>query len=339
MKSQEDIQDLLKSVGEPGNISKEAIAYALYVKQIARQKKGKEFNAYAMDNSEIKAFNNIIQDMIKHCTVDLRFQIAFCHLNTILSHWSFLEFNFTARNGSPSLDILICDPLGTDKSLVLLNLLSSVMEFGALSKWCDLTIYIPTDILQEAGRTCAYFVLDTIVMLSNQNDFAPTYEYMASHQNLELTEQKIHLLANFRESVAVCYDKEQLDDIYNFKMVLSPLPGRLLRTKQDVALLLKQIKNSGEQEDIVSHKGINLRQSINQFLFFVEDRHGEQCLRNIRVNSKMKQWADKVSAFSTETEIEIKGDSFDNAIKEHGLYGLVDLVKSASDFPSGSVLK
>lgn len=339
MKSQEDIHKLLKSVGEPGNISEEAIAYALHIKKIARQKKGKEFNAYVINSSEIEAFNTIISDMVTHCRVDLRFQIAFCHLNNVLSHWSLLEFNFSVRNECPSLDILVCDPLGVDRSLVLLNLLSSLMEFGDLGKSCGLTIYIPTDTLQDAGRSCAYFVLDTIAMLSNQNEFNPTYEYMASHQNVPLTEQKIHLMANFRESVAVCYDQEELDAIYDFKMILSPLPGRLLRAKHDVGLLLKQIKSSEQHDDIVNHKGTNLSQSVNQFLFFVEDRHGEYWLRNLRVNSKMKHWADKVSAFLSETEIDKKGESFDNAIKNHNLNGLADLMRNVCNVASESFLK
>lgn len=327
MNSLEDIQKLIKSVGEPGNIHEDAVAYALHLKGIELQKKEKEFNAFVMNSSEIGRLSEIIYFMIKHCKVNIRFQMAFSCLNASLNHWSFLEFQFRIVDEYPALDILVCDPLGFNNSLVLLNLISSTMELGYLAKLCNLCVYLPTDTLQEGGRFCAYFALDNICMLANQDEFGSVYIFMTEHQDKEALSLKNKLLSSFRESVSMCYESKTLDNIYNFTVITSTLPARLLRTKQHVSSLYMQITNIKQDEAIVNHKGKTFWQSVNQNLFFVEDRHGKHWLRNLRINLKMKRWEERMSEATLNRDVE----SFKNVVKEHRLMGLAALIEKVSE--------
>lgn len=188
MKSISEIKELLALSKNPGNISPELMAFFFYLKEMKRrEKKGDEnFNAFAMSTDELEWLAELVKQMITYAEKNLRFQIGISKWDGSeqLNHWSFLEFNFNFNDETlPTLDILICDPLGFNQALVLTSLLSSRIGFGKLSKMCTLNVYIPTDTLQVKGRVCAYFTADNISMLSNQEDYCPIYDYMNSHQD------------------------------------------------------------------------------------------------------------------------------------------------------------
>lgn len=329
MKNISDIQTLLALSGKPGNIPVDLMAFFLYLKRIKRiEKEGDDFKAFAMSSDEIEWLSEIIEQMIAYCDTDLRFQIAISKYNGSeqLNHWSFLEFNFKRTPIMPTLDILICDPLGFKQSLVLTNLLSSRMRFGILSKLCTLMIYIPTDILQIAGRACAYFVSDSISMLSNQNKYSPIYDYMSTHQQDNQRSEAIQTFRSFREAIAR-FAEENLDDIYNFDLVVSSLPTRLLRTKHSVTALEDEIRDSEEHRgEIVNSKGEAAWSSISKNLFFVQDRTGEGQHRNMRVNKKMEKLGGVVSAISSSLGSKEDIRLFQEAIQRHQLLGLEELI-------------
>ncbi|OEH47582.1 hypothetical protein lpari_01416 [Legionella parisiensis] len=220
----------------------------------------------------MELFSEIIEHMIGYSEKDLRFQIAIAKWDGSeqINHWSFLEFNFIGSQNPPSLDVLICDPLGFMQSLVLANLLSNVMKFGILSKRCLLKIYIPVDSLQTAGRTCAYFVTDSISMLSTQNKYCSVYDYMNSHQQEKERNNAISTLTSFRESMSP-FAEEDLGGVYNFNLVVSHLPSRLLRTKHSVTDLENEVQDSEEHKDeIVNSKGETAWTSISKNLFLLK---------------------------------------------------------------------
>ncbi|KTD56594.1 hypothetical protein Lsan_2754 [Legionella santicrucis] len=333
MKNIAEIKELLAQVDKPGTISEDLMAFFLHMKQSIRFAKGGDgFNAFAMSSDELDELAYIIEQMIENCAEDLRFQIAIskwdgsAHLN----HWSFLEFNFKAKEFS-SLDVLICDPLGFVQSLVLTNLLTNQMEFGRLSKICNLRVYVPTDILQNAGRGCAYFTTDSIAMLSNQDKYCPVYDYMCAHQQKEKQSEAKYTLETYRDAVAMCYTKEDLENMYDFNLVVSALPVRLLRTKQAVSSLEKEVRDSTElSAEVVNSKGERAWKSIEKHLFFVEDRTGLLQHRNMRVNKKMEKLGEKINAISSSLNSEKDIKPFNEAVEKHRLSGLVALVEKHS---------
>lgn len=332
MKNIVEIKELLAQTGQPGNISEDLMAYFLSTKRTARQEKmGDDFNAFAMSTKEVAQLADIIEQMIANCEKDLRFQIAISKWDgsAYLNHWSFLEFNFKATE-FPSLDILICDPLGLAQSLVLTNLLTNEMEFGRISQFCNLQIYVPTDILQNAGRGCAYFTTDSISMLSTQDKYSPIYDYMDSHQEDKKQKEAKHTLETYRNAVAICYTKEELDDMYDFNLVVSALPVRLLRTQQNVASL-EEVRDSTElNAEVVNSKGEGAWSSIKKHLFFVADRSGIQQYRNMRVNKKMEKLGEHITEISSSLNTEEDIRVFNEAVQRHRLSGLADLVEHNS---------
>lgn len=321
MKSIEDIKKLLSALGKPGHVDKEALAFALHLKKSDRNKKEMEFNAFAMDSSEIEPLGEILADLITEGKTDFRFQIAHAHWDGILNHWSFLEFDFKASE-PPTLNILICDPLGLQQSTVLATSLSATLGFGYLSNYCNLTVFLATDTLQEAGKTCPYFTLDSIAMLSNQNEFVDTYEYMKNHQSATATATTRKELDSYREAVSYGKDPSELDGIYNFEVVVSALPVRLARTKHDVASLQAQTEKSTE---IVNHKQDSFAKSVKSRLFYIEDRYHVTSLRNLRTNLKMKKWETEVSAIG-----DLDPAYFTQCVAAHSLEGLAESVKQLS---------
>ncbi|KTD14804.1 hypothetical protein Lgra_0507 [Legionella gratiana] len=330
MKNSADIKKLLAQTSNPGTISEDLMAFFLYIKQCTRiEKRGDEFNAFAMSSGELDELAYIIEQMIENCDQDLRFQIAISKWDgsAYLNHWSFLEFHFKAKE-FPTLDILICDPLGFVPSLGLTNLLANQMEFGRLSKLCNLQVYVPTDTLQTAGRVCAYLTTDSIAMLSNQDKYCPIYDYMRSHQHEEKWREAKHTLETYRDAVVICYTKEELDDIYDFNLVTSSLPVRLLRTKQSVPSLEQEVRDSKELSvEIVNNKREGAWKSINKNLFFVEDRTGLPQYRNMRVNKKMGKLGEKISAISSSLDSKEDINPFYEEVERHRLSGLAELVE------------
>ena len=330
MKNILDIKSLLALSGKPGNIPENLMAFFLYLKKVRRLKKsGDHFNAFGMSYDEIDGLTEIIERMVKDCGEDLRFQIAISKWDGSerLNHWSFLEFNFKGSETPPTLDILICDPLGFMRSIVLVSSLSSKMRFGALSKLCSLKIYIPVDTLQIAGRACAYFVADSISMLSNQDKYSPIYDYMSTHQQEPKMKEAINILALIRESLTNCYTEEELDDIYNFKIAVSSLPVRLLRTKHSIAELEKEVLYSEEhKEEVVNGKGETAWGSISKNLFFVKGRVSDEEYRNMRVNKKMEKLEGIVSELTSSTTEE-EFLLFYETMHEHQLSSLEKLVE------------
>ncbi len=336
MKSISAIQELLALSGKPGNVPVNLMAFFLYLKKIKRlEKSGDNFNAFAMSTDEMEWFSEIIEHMIGYSEKDLHFQIAIAKWDGSeqINHWSFLEFNFIGSQNPPSLDILICDPLGFMQSLVLANLLSNMMKFGILSKLCLLKIYIPVDILQAAGRTCPYFVTDSISMLSNQNKYCPVYDYMNTHQQENETNKAISTLKSFRESMS-SFVEEDLDDVYSFDLVVGHLPSRLLRTKHSVTDLENEVQNSAEHRDeIVNSKGETAWASISKNLFFVKDRTGDNKYRNMRVNKKMEKLGENVNEISSTLNSEEDIQLFFEAVHRHRLFSLEKLIgKTAKTF-------
>lgn len=333
MKSITEIKELLAQVDKPGTISEDLMAFFLHIKEKTRlEKRGESLNAFAMSSDELDELAYVIEQMIENCDEDMRFQIAIskwdgsAHLN----HWSFLEFDFKAKE-FPTLDILICDPLGFVQSLVLTNLLANQIEFGRLSKRCNLHVYVPTDVLQNAGRGCAYFTTDSIAMLSNQNKYHPIYDYMRSHQQKEKEKVAKYTLESYRDAVAMCYTKEDLEDMYDFNLIVGPLPARLLRTKQSVPSLEKEVRDSTELSvEVVNTKGEGAWKSIEKHLFFVEDRTGLLQHRNMRVNQKMEKLGEKIHSISSSLDSEEDIEPFNEKVKKHRLTGLAALVEKHS---------
>ena len=329
MKSISDIKELLAMSGKPGSIPDNLMAFFLYLNEVKRIVKQEEFKAFAMNSKEIDSLAEIIDEMVAYCHENLRFQIAFSKWDDSaqLNHWSFLEFNF---NGSttPTLDILICDPLGFVQSLVLTNLLSCGLELGRLSKFCKLNVYIPSDILQNSGRGCAYFVSDSISMLSNQDKFNPLYDYMSTHQQDQQKKRAINTLLSFREAVAVAYTEEELDDIYKFNIVVSSLPTRLIRTQQSVETLTKEILELEDRgSELVNKKGATESDSILRHSFFVKTRNEQQEYRNMRVNIKMEKLGENVRGVSSEIISEEEVPMFNEAVQKHSLSGLAEFIE------------
>ncbi|WP_392536785.1 hypothetical protein [Legionella sp. 227] len=327
MQNISDIKSLLALSGKPDSIPEDLMAFFLYLKKRLKKSRDK-FNAFAMSYDEMDCLAGIIEQMIECCVKDLRFEIAFSKWDgsAQLNHWSFLEFNFKGTETPPGLDILICDPLGFKQSLVLTNLLSSKMKFGSLSKLCTLMIYIPIDTLQVKGRTCAYFVTDNVSMLANQDKYNPVYDYMRSHQHESKIDEAMRILAQFRESLTNCYTEEELNEIYDFKLVASALPVRLLRTKHSVPELEKEVRDSENLKDeIVNYKGETAWHSISKNLFFVKDRGGEEEYRNMRINKKMEKLKGIVSELSSSC-LEEEIQSFYKAMHEHRLFGLKQFI-------------
>lgn len=322
MKSTHEIKELLQALGKPGHVSKEAMAFALHLKKSDRLEKNMEFNAFAMqgDENEIEQLGSVVADLITECKKDVRFQIAHANWDGVVNHWSFLEFDFKGSEDPPTLNILVCDPLGLKQSTVLANKLSRTLGFGYLSKLCNLTVYLATDTLQQAGRTCPYFTLDSIAMLSNQDEFVSTYTYMSEHQDNKATNETTVELDSYREAVSCGYeDPSDLDDIYNFKTIVSELPVRLARTKHDVEELKAQSENNPE---IVNRKQQSFATSVQSCLFYVEGRNQVETLRNLRTNFKMKKWEEKVASLDDQTP-----QHFDQCVTEHSLEGLAEFVK------------
>jgi hypothetical protein len=334
MKNISDIKELLALSGRPTSIPDNLMAFFLFLKKIKHGEKNDEFNAFAMNSNELECLAEIINQMVEKCYDDVRFQIAFSKWDgsAQLNHWSFLEFKFQGPLVPPSLDILVCDPLGFNQSVVLTNLLSSKIEFGRLSELCRLSVYIPSDILQISGRGCAYFVTDSISMLSNQDKFSPIYTYMNAHQQELQTKRALSTLHSFREVMAFAYSEEELNDMYEFNIVVSSLPTRLLRTQQSVATLEKEIFESEERgTEIVNGKGETALKSIQNHSFFVMNRKQEHEYRNMRVNIKMEKLGKNISEISSEMVAEEEIHLFNEAVQENRLAGLAKIVDQVID--------
>jgi hypothetical protein len=319
MKSTQEIRELLQALGKPGHVSKEALAFALHVKKTERLEKGMDLNAFAMQSDEIDALGDIIADLISDCKNDFRFQIAYAHFDNTLNHWSFLEFDFKGSEEPPALNILVCDPLGLEQSTVLATRLSNTLGFGFLSEHCNLTVFLATDTLQQSGKTCPYFTLDSIAMLSNQDEFVSTYEYMREHQDQTATNVTNKKLDSFREAVSYGAEPEDLNNIFNFKVIVSELPVRLARTKHDVEALQAQSENNTQ---IVNHKQHSFARSVQSRLIYVEDRYKESSLRNLRTNLKMKKWEERVTSLQNQDL-----SNFEHSVSTHSLEGLAGAVR------------
>ncbi|KTD56466.1 hypothetical protein [Legionella shakespearei] len=320
MKSIQEIKELLQALGKPGHVSKDALAFALHLKKMDRLENNIEFNAFAMQDDEVEELGNSIADLISECTKDFRFQIAYANWDNIVNHWSFLEFDFKGSETPPTLNILVCDPLGLKQSTVLATRLSNTLGFGFLSKYCNLTVFLATDTLQQAGKTCPYFTLDSVAMLSNQDEFVSTYEYMSEHQNQEATNKTLQELDSYRQAVSSgVEDPSELDDVYNFKVIVSKLPVRLARTKHDVAALQAQSENNME---IVNRKQETFASSVQRRLIYIEDRNHIASLRNLRTNLKMKKWEDRVGLLEDQ-----ELNNFEQSVADHSLKGLAEAVK------------
>ncbi|MCE0724304.1 MULTISPECIES: hypothetical protein [Legionella] len=335
MKSISEIKELLALSKNPGNISPELMAFFFYLKEMKRKEKKRngDFNAFAMSTNELDWLAELVERMITYSNESLRFQIGISKWDGSeqLNHWSFLEFNFNFNDEIlPTLDILICDPLGFSQALVFTNLLSSRMEFGNLSKMCTLKVYIPTDILQVKGRVCAYFTTDNISMLSNQTDYCPIYDYMNSHQHEGKNQEAIDTLSKFRESLANYYTEEELNDIYNFNIVVAPLPVRLLRTKHSVSDLEKEVRDSEEHRGVVvNNKGETAWSSIRKNLFFVEDRAGSEQQKNMRVNKKMEKLGGEIREASSSISSLEDARVISEGIQRHLLSGLEEAIEQS----------
>ncbi|MCW8443186.1 hypothetical protein OQJ19_13275 [Fluoribacter gormanii] len=332
MKSISEVKELLALCDNPANISADLMAFFLYLKQMKREKNC-NFKAFAMSSDEIDSLYELIEHMIEHCNKDLRFQIAISKWDGSeqLNHWSFIEFNFKVTKNGPTLDILICDPLGFEQSLVLTNLLSSKMKFGSLSKVCSLTVYIPTDILQIKGRICAYFVTDSISMLANQDRFCPIYDYMNSNQQKEKTRSAVDMMNRFRMSMVCCYLEDELDSMYQFNMIIGSLPVRILRTKQSISDLEREVRDSEFKDEIVNSKGETAWGSIGRNLFFVKDREGREEYRNMRVNKKMEKLVGMAVEASSLLSSSEDVQQINEGIQRHRIYGLEKLIKQNSE--------
>ncbi|RUR05221.1 hypothetical protein [Legionella sp. km772] len=330
MKSLVEIKELLALSGKPRSVPDPLMAFFLYLKTV-NSKQG-TLKAFAMNTKELGDLAVIIEEMVDYCTQDLRFQIALSKWDDSakLNHWTFLEFDFKGSLNNPALDILICDPLGFQQSLVLANLISWSLEFGRLSEHCQLKIYIPSDTLQISGRSCAYFVTDSIARLSNQEQFNPLYDYMSSNQQEEQQEIAQSTLLHFRESLAMAYTKEELDEIYKFNLVVSSLPTRLLRTQHSVETLTKDILAVEERSlEIVNKKGDTAAESINKHSFFVTNRQQEQEYRNMRVNIKMEKLGAQIAEVAAEmTAEEEEIDLFNEAVERHRLPALAEFLNT-----------
>ncbi|WP_454784123.1 hypothetical protein [Legionella sp. WA2024007413] len=333
MKSISEIKKLLALCDNPANISVDLMAFFLYLKEMKRVKKRGNFKAFAISTDEIDLLHELIEHMIEYCKSDLKFQIAISKWDGSeqLNHWSFLEFNFKRITSRPTLDILICDPLGFDQSLVLTSLLSSKMKFGILSEGCALKVYIPTDILQIKGRICAYFVTDSISMLSNQESYCPIYDYMDSHQQQEKIRAAVDTLNKFRTSMSCCYMEDELDSIYQFNLVVSSLPVRLLRMKQSTSDLEREVRDSEFRDEIVNSKEETAWGSIDRNLFFVRDRLDQEQYRNLRVNKKMEKVVGAVSETSSLLSSSEDVQQINEGIQRHRISGLEKLIKQDSD--------
>lgn len=321
MKTLTPLLSELERAGETGNISVDTMAFALHLKRMRRATKKESFFAFAMHDGEIDRLADIIANMLITCTKDVRFQIAFVKRGGPLDHWSFLEFNFRIGEKKPSLDIFICDPLGLSQSIVLASGLTSMMEFGLLSDFCDLTVYLPTDTLQVAGKACAYFALDSLSMLSNQDEFGSIYEYMASTQTEESFKKADDMIQLYKEEMSSIHAKSDLDHIFNFNIVCSGLHPRLMRTMQSTNLLENQLGKEPLSEYIVNKKGETALSSISHFLFFMEDKDNTPVKRNLRVHKKREKVGSEVHQFLPC----IKEDTIDevaSTIKKYRLDGL-----------------
>ncbi|HHT0593798.1 TPA: hypothetical protein ACTXXA_001704 [Legionella anisa] len=335
MKSISEIKELLALSKNPGNISPELMAFFFYLKEMKRKKKrgDEDFNAFAMSTDDLEWLAELIKQMITYATKNLRFQIGISKWDGSeqLNHWTFLEFNFKFNDETPpALDILICDPLGFNQTLVLTNLLSSRIGFGKLSNMCTLKIYIPTDTLQVKGRVCAYFTTDNISMLSNQEDYCPTYDYMNSHQHERKKQEAVETLSKFRESFTNCYTNEELNEIYNFNIVVAPLPVRLLRTKHSVSDLEKEVRDSEELKGVVvNNKGDAAWGSIRKNLFFIEERAGSEQHRNMRVNKKMEKLEGEIRQASSSVSSLEDARLISEGIQKHLLFGLEEVIQQS----------
>ncbi|KTD65225.1 hypothetical protein [Legionella spiritensis] len=310
MRKKTEFNDLLDNFGSPGNISEDIVAFALHLKGLRRQQIEKPFHAFAMNSNEIDQLDEIIRTIIQCNTNDVRFQIAFSKLNPVLNHWSFLEFAFKADEDKPKLDILICDPLGIQKSFVLAMALSNIIKFGELSHFCELTVYLPVETLQERGRGCAYFALDNISMLSNQDEYQDLYTYMQAHRCMN-SEQRIQSeLENTMENMKDVYEDDPVESkrIFNFRVVAGSLPVRLLRTMQSQKNLEK-LADSQNGNDIVNKKQETLSKSLGKYCFVVEARDHSQHKRNQRVNEKMEK-------MRKDAEISLSGTLSDSSVNQ-----------------------
>ena len=326
MKSVHEIQELLTLSGKPGNVPDDLMAFFLYLKEKRRvEKGGDDFKAFAINSNELDSFGDLIHCMVENCTKNARFEIAISRWDgsAQLRHWSFLEFNFNGENQPPSLDILICDPLGFKQSLVLTNLLCFGIEFGYLSKLCTLKVYIPIDTLQEKGRLCAYFVMDCIAMLSNQDKFSPIYDYMRSHQQTEKQQEAIRDLKSYSEAVAMCYSEDELADMYHFDIVVGPLHIRFLRTMQSIETLEKAASDS---EEIVNSKGDTAKASIAKYSIFTTTHSDQSEYRNMRVNVKMGKLGNTMGEVSSSISSEDDIQLFNEAVRDHRLSGLEQFI-------------
>ncbi|AWN75824.1 TPA: hypothetical protein ACTUT5_000944 [Legionella anisa] len=335
MKSISEIKELLALSKNPGNISPELMAFFFYLKEMKRRERrgDEDFNAFAMSTDDLEWLAELVKQMITYAAKNLRFQIGISKWDGSeqLNHWSFLEFNFNFNDETlPTLDILICDPLGFNQALVLTNLLSSRIGFGKLSTMCTLKIYIPIDTLQVKGRVCAYFTTDNISMLSNQEDYCPIYDYMNSHQHERKKQEAIETLSKFRESFTNCYTNEELNEIYNFNIVVAPLPVRLLRTKHSVSDLEYEVRDSEEHRGVVvNNKGEAAWSSIRKNLFFAEDSAGSEQQRNMRVNKKMEKLDGEIREVSSSISSLEDARVISEGIQRHLLLGLEQIIEQS----------
>lgn len=296
MKSVSEMEHLLKEFGQPGDIPVEAMALSLHVKRCERQEKGSDLHAFAMLSSEIAELDNALITIIDSNACDFRFQVAVGNKGSALTHWSFVEFVFKANaEGKPTLDVLICDPLGMKQSVMLALLLSDSIRFGGLAEFCKTTVYLPTTILQIAGRTCPYLALDSIAMLSNQSDFEDLYQYMRDHEKGVNTSECKSLIEFYKTGIIGCMDEEQIRDTYDFPVVVGALPPRLVRITQSLPIIDDVTRHAGDQ--IVNAKGATFRLSTSRYRLIVEDRYGEKEERNLRINFKMKEQNSHLRAY------------------------------------------
>ncbi|KTC98012.1 hypothetical protein [Legionella erythra] len=320
MKSLADIENLLKDFGQPGDIPVEAMALSLHAKRHTRQKKGSDLHAFAMLTSEISELDDVFVSIIDANACDFTFQIAVGNKGSELTHWSFMEFAFKANpQGKPECSIFICDPLGLKQSVLLALLFSRTMKLGGLAEFCDITVYLPTTTLQIAGRTCPYFALDSIAMLSTQSQFENLYLYMRDHENAVKKDEYTKLIDFYKTGLTGCFDDEEMREIHDFRCVVSPLPPRLLRTTQSLPIIDDVLSTSGDK--VVNAGGVTFKLSTSRYRLIVEDRYGEKEERNLRVNSKMKQQNNclraHVATLSGQTDIESPDEK--NSTKPHSL--------------------
>lgn len=338
MKSFKDIQELLLSE-KNGRVSPDTLAFFLFLKAERRKSKEKQFYAFAINHEEIEDLSEAIETLILMSKSDVSFQVAVSSTDLVLIHWSFLEFNFKLNHSKkPTLKIFICDPLGIEQTICLAARLSHVMQFGNLSRFCELKVYLSNDTLQIRGRDCAYFTLDNMAMLSNQSEFESLYDYMENHQLLRDHIKVSKKLYEFRKSLTMLdneEENEELNKVFHFDFVVSSLPVRLLRTKQSVPDLKKEIEETGLAFDIVNHKKETAWRSISRYLFLATTRTKEQTLRNMRVNKKKEIM--EVSIQKAIEEIRQKPsleteriDFFNQAVSQHRSTGLKKFINTLS---------